>query len=263
MDDGMTDQPWLSIITVVKDASSDFSRTLQSLSTQNLLGVEYLVIDSSTDSAAIPTILEQSGISFSYQWCEPTGIYTAMNIGLSKTSGTYVYFLNAGDELLPEVLSQVLAASALCTAPWLIGQVEVASVCGARVTTPMWNFDAEQRVLFARGVFAPHQGTFARTETLRMVGGFDEKFRIAADYAAFLKLSLVNEPVMLPFTIARFFEGGLSTQKWQESFKEFHQARLSILSPRGMQAVTERFYTARQFIAVGLYRGIWSKIVKP
>ena len=108
----MTDQPWLSIITVVKDAPIDFARTLESLRTQNLEGVEYLVIDSSTDSAVIPRTLEQSGILFSYHWCEPAGIYAAMNIGLSKAMGTYVYFLNAGDELLPEVLTQVLTASA-------------------------------------------------------------------------------------------------------------------------------------------------------
>ena len=259
----MTDQPWLSIITVVKDASSDFARTLESLRTQNLGGVQYLVIDSSTDSAVIPTTLEQSGLSFSYQWCEPAGIYAAMNIGLSKATGTYVYFLNSGDELLAEVLSQVLAASTECTAPWLIGQVEVESITGARVTTPEWNFAAEQKALFARGIFAPHQGTFARTDALRAAGGFNENFRIAADYAAFLKLTLISAPIMLPFTIARFYEGGLSTQKWQDSFKEFHQARVSILAPHGMSAVAERFYTARQFVAVGLYRGVWSKIVKP
>jgi len=262
----MTDQPWLSIITVVKDAPIDFARTLESLRTQNLEGVQYLVIDSSTNTLLIPTTLEQSGASFpalSYVWCEPTGIYAAMNIGVSKAMGTYVYFLNAGDELLPEVLSQVLAASTGCTAPWLIGQVEVESVTGTRVTTPTWNFAAEQKALFARGIFAPHQGTFARTDVLRTSGGFNENFRIAADYAAFLKLTLVSTPVMLPLTIARFYEGGLSTQKWRDSFKEFHQARVSILSPQGMQAVAERFYTARQFVAVGLYRGIWSKIVKP
>jgi glycosyltransferase involved in cell wall biosynthesis len=259
----MTDQPWLSIITVVKDAPVDFARTLESLRTQNLVGVQYLVIDSSADSALIPTTLEQSGISFSYQWCEPAGIYAAMNIGLNQATGTYVYFLNAGDELLPEVLSQVLAASTECTTPWLIGQVEVESITGARVTTPEWNFAAEKNALFARGIFAPHQGTFARTDALRTAGGFNENFRIAADYAAFLKLTLLSTPVMLPLTIARFYEGGLSTQKWQDSFKEFHQARISILAPQGMQAVAERFYTARQFMAVGLYRGIWSKIVKP
>ena len=259
----MTDQPWLSIITVVKDAPVDFARTLESLRTQNLVGVQYLVIDSSADSAVIPTTLEQSGISFSCDWCEPAGIYAAMNIGLSKATGTYVYFLNAGDELLAEVLSQVLAASTECTAPWLIGQVEVESITGVRVTTPEWNFVDEQKALFARGIFAPHQGTFARTDALRAAGGFNENFRIAADYAAFLKLTLISAPVMLPLTIARFYEGGLSTQKWQDSFKEFHQARVSILAPQGMQAVAERFYTARQFMAVGLYRGIWSKIVKP
>jgi hypothetical protein len=41
--------PWLSVITVVKDDAEGFARTAASLSQQNLEGVEYIVVDSSTD----------------------------------------------------------------------------------------------------------------------------------------------------------------------------------------------------------------------
>ena len=228
----MSDQLWLTIVTVVKDAPSEMARTLASLLNQDLSGTEYCVIDSSADTAQVSAMLSDSALDAEYQWVPAAGVYAAMNSGLASATGRYIYFLNAGDELLPDTLARV------------------------RET-------AEQRnALFARGQFAPHQGTFASTDELREVGGFDVSYRIAADYSAFLKLTTKSTPVMLDFPIARFHEGGLSTQRWQESFREFHRARRSILQPRGTEAARELFATGRQFVAVGFYRGVWSKVAR-
>lgn len=258
----MTDQPWLSIITVVKDDITGISQTLDSLAGQLLVGVEFLVIDSSVNRNEVPGVLDASGLEFTYSWTEPQGIYSAMNIGLASANGTYIYFLNAGDELLHDVLARVKNASFAGSSPWMIGPIEVVSPQGSRVTSPHWNYSEEQHSLFARGKFAPHQGTFARTRDLQEVGGFDTEYRIAADYAAFLRLTLISAPTMLDFPVARFYEGGTSTSQWKQSFAEFHRARLEILAPQGFSAITERFYTARQYFLVGLYRRFWSKIVK-
>ncbi|MDD2818492.1 MAG: glycosyltransferase [Candidatus Nanopelagicales bacterium] len=263
----MTDQPWLSVVTVVKDDIAGLTRTLHSLKSQQLKRVEYLVIDSSSNRDEVDALLGSSGFdspdfSFSYSWVEPQGIYVAMNTGLARVQGTYVYFLNAGDELVPDVLSQVHDASLECQATWLIGQVEVVSVNGSTVVTPEWDYESEQRAKFARGKFAPHQGTFARTEDLRAVGGFDVRFQIAADYSAFLKLTLIRSPRMLGFPIARFYEGGTSSENWRASFIEFHQARLETFNLNALGKSIEYFYTVRQIAAVGIYKGFWSKIFR-
>ncbi|MDO8733440.1 MAG: glycosyltransferase [Actinomycetota bacterium] len=258
----MSDQPWLSIVTVVKDAPEDFARSLASLSTQDLSGVEYRVIDSSADTELVPAMLEAASLEPEYTWTSPAGIYAAMNLGLAQARGRYIYFLNAGDELLADVLGKVRAIATSADARWLIGTVEVVATNGSSVITPVWDFAAEQRSLFARGKFAPHQGTFASVHDLQRVGGFDSSFRIAADYAAFLQLSKKSAPVMIDFPIARFHEGGLSTKSWQESFREFHRARREILMPRGTAAARELFATGRQFLAVGIYRNFWSRVVR-
>ena len=62
----MSDQPWLSVVTVVKDAPAELDRSLQSLSTQELSGIEYWVIDSSTDTAQVPEVLAARGLDASY-----------------------------------------------------------------------------------------------------------------------------------------------------------------------------------------------------
>ena len=258
----MTDQPWLSIVTVVKDDPPALARSLHSLSSQDLDGIEYIVIDSSEDDGHVPTLLAQTGAKVDYHWTRPAGVYAAMNLGLEKAHGRYIYFLNAGDELLPDAVSRVRAIADRTDANWLIGTVEVVAANGSSVITPVWDFAAEQRALFARGKFAPHQGTFACVSDLRASGGFDPSFEIAADYASFLQLSRQSTPVMLQFPIARFHEGGLSTQRWKESFREFHRARRTILKPRGWAALRELLSSGRHFLAVSIYRGIWSKVVR-
>ncbi len=258
----MTDQPWLSIVTVVKDDPPALARSLHSLSSQDLDDLEFIVIDSSEDNEHVPALLAQTDPPVDYHWTPPAGVYSAMNLGLEKARGRYIYFLNAGDELLPDALSKVRAIARQTDAGWLVGTVEVVATNGSSVITPVWDFAAEQRALFARGKFAPHQGTFASVSDLRSFGGFDPSFHIAADYAAFLQLSKLSTPVMIDFPIARFHEGGISTQRWKESFREFHRARRTILKPRGRAAIRELLSSGRHFLAVSLYRGVWSKVMR-
>ena len=48
--DGQQVAPWLSIITPVKDALTALARTCESRASQDLAAVEWLIVDSSTDS---------------------------------------------------------------------------------------------------------------------------------------------------------------------------------------------------------------------
>lgn len=242
---------WLTVATVVKDDLSGLERSLASLAVQDLAGVEWVVVDGSTAGEApdspVRALVEASGLLARYVHTPPRGIYPAMNTALETSQGTFVHFLNAGDAFAsPTVLAS--AHSFLGDdVTWAFGPVEILEVSGRRVVTPAWDYAAEQAVLFSRGHFPPHQGTFVRADVLRTIGGFDTSYRIAADYAAFLRLSLLADPVELPFVVASFAEGGTSTLRWQESFREFHRARRSILRPSGVADAREQWETVRHF----------------
>lgn len=245
--------PWLSVITVVKDDVEGFTRTLASLSSQDLEGVEFVVIDGSTDRSAVPQAL--GSMSVSYRWLAPSGIYPAMNAGLEAASGDFVFFANAGDTFAADgVLAQVRPL--LARQSWGFGAVEIIEVGGRRVISPAWDYTSERAVLFSRGHFPAHQGTFARRELLLSLGGFDTSYAIAADYAMALRLSTVADPVQLDFVVAQFREGGTSTRRWQESFREFHRARREVFAPRGAAGARELWHTGAHFSAVWLGRNV-------
>lgn len=253
----MNSSPWLTVVTVVKDDAAGFERTVASLSNQALDGVEYLVIDSSRDRDAIPTVLADTGLHGSVTWVEPSGIYPAMNAGLATATGEYIYFLNAGDELIDGALGLVRSVAEERQPSWLYGEVEIVGAGGTRVVTPRWDYEAEQRTTFSRGRFPAHQGTVVRTDLLREVGGFETGYSIVADYAVFLRLSRVAAPAHADGVIAAFAEGGVSTVRWADSVRQFHRARRRVLHPTGTAATRERIATVRQFAALAAYRSPW------
>ncbi len=249
--------PLLSIITVVKDAPGDFAATLASVTAQDLTGVEYVVVDSSADQGVIPDLL--SGVAAEYQWVPASGIYSAMNTGLHAANGDYVLFLNAGDTLAdPGVFSEIKSILRLQAPVWLYAEVQMSDSLGKVVETPKWDYLTEQRLLFSRGHFPCHQGTFTRRDTLLELGGFDTSYEIVADYVAFLKLSKLAAPVHLPKTIAVFQPGGVSSDRWRAAIGEFHRARREVLAPSGVSAFRERLETAALLTKTAAYRGLWA-----
>lgn len=249
--------PWLTIVTVVKDAPDDFAETLATVNAQDLSGVEYLVVDSSVDRQVIPDQLTH--LAADYRWVPAAGIYNAMNTGLENAQGDYVYFLNAGDTLAyPGVFSEIQSILRLQAPVWLYAEVQLSDSLGKVVETPKWDYQTEQRLLFSRGHFPCHQGTFTRRDTLIALGGFDTSYEIVADYVAFLKLSKLAAPVHLPKTVAVFQPGGVSSDRWRAAIGEFHRARREVLAPTGVSAFRERLETAALLTKTAAYRGLWA-----
>lgn len=249
----------ITVITVVRDAPEALRLTAASVAGQELADradVEHLVVDG---SSVVDDLSDLPGVRHEVR--PARGIYTAMNEGLQAATGEYAYFLNAGDTLhAVDTLAFVIDRLASVRPEWAYGEVAIVDERGVRTITPRWDFDAEASRCFARGLFPPHQGTFARREALLALGGFDESYRIAADYAMALRLSQRSVPAYLDRVIATFPEGGASTVGWREAQREFHRARVSILQPTGMAAVRERLDTARQRAVMTAYRGVWTRL---
>jgi glycosyltransferase involved in cell wall biosynthesis len=244
----------LTIVTVVKDDDDGFRRTLNSVLAQDLVDVEFLVVDSSAQPRINQESLAKADIGYMYEWLVPEGIYPAMNSALERATGEYVYFLNAGDQF-HDANAVATIKSLLSTQPeWCFGRVRFISPDGQFVTPKPIDYAREQSSQFARGLFPAHQGTIARRELLSSLGGFDTRYRIAADYALFLKLSLAARPLATDAVLADFYVGGLSSVAWRESIGEFHRARQSLLPMSRSERIRENFNTLCQLAMMSVAR---------
>lgn len=244
----------LSVVTVVRNDPAGLASTEESLrralQTDSSPGdrIEWIVVDGS-DSSPVPRPSLQ-GISTSFVMEPPTGIFEAMNRGLCEASGEWIYFLNAGDALADDrALSRLLEALGGTQRSWGFARVGFFDPQGRAIREPDWDYARHRKAQFARGRFPPHQGTVVRTEVLRKAGGFDTRFRIAADYHAALRLSSISEPEIWPWALAHFTQGGTSSTHWRQALREMHKARREVLSPRGWSAVVEHKDTITQFMS--------------
>ena len=98
-----------SIITVTYNAAPYLERTVLSVLSQSYPDIEYLIIDGQSTDGTVDIIRQyESGIA--YWVSEPDkGLYDAMNKGLRRATGDYVWFLNAGDTFPSADLVQTIA----------------------------------------------------------------------------------------------------------------------------------------------------------
>lgn len=129
-----------------------------------------------------------------------TGIYNALNKGVRDAKGEWFYVLGADDYIIhPSVMDDIL----------LLADLEV-------IVTPAKKACGNRGVCIGDIFFITpycHQGVIIKTESLRKyAGGFDERFKICADYDQMLRLHLAGCKIAYLNTIFAFFgDDGMSS----------------------------------------------------
>ena len=142
------------------------------------------------------------------------GIYNAMNKGASKATGDYLIFMNGGDCFASSEALQLVSQSQ--GDQMLYGDVYLGDTSGDLETYP----DViESGYMLSKMI--PHQATFYERATFEAVGGYDESYKIAADYDLYVRLFELERisHQHIPHPIAIFDLEGISNSK------EFRQLR--------------------------------------
>lgn len=195
----------LSIIIPTYNSSSVLGRAIDSILAQTFTDYEILVMDgaSKDDTVGMARAYNRSEIRI---FSEPDrGIYDAMNKGIAKSRGEWLYFLGSDDWLMDDnVLQKVFDTENMCEYDIVYGDVE------AEHLPPQghgkWTYED---IDFNRC----HQAVFYRRSFLKRQGGYNLKYTIAADYDLNLKwfLSRHYRSTFIDVTIAHFSDAGVST----------------------------------------------------
>lgn len=215
-------QPRFSIITITYNASRWLEQTILNVLSQSYPDIEYLIIDGGSTDGTVQ-IIEQYASGITYWVSEPDkGIYDAMNKGLSRATGDYVWFINAGDSLSSADTVQRVA-SAIRTKKnlpdILYGETNIVDEAGhslgaRRLKAPRhltWKS-------FRMGMLVCHQ-SFIIKRTLAPF--YDLQYRYSADFDWCIRcLKQAKTCYNTRQVLSAFLDGGTSTTQRKASLKE-------------------------------------------
>lgn len=182
----------LSIITVVKNSESTIEKTIQSVLSQKIENLEYIIIDGNSSDNTLG-IIKKYEDKIDY-WCciEDEGIYDAMNYGLKLSSGKIIGLINSGDIYTNDSLKTVLKYfKKKEDISFLFGTVNrhylggnVIKKVGFNRKRIKYNFDS---------VTCHSTGFFIKNNIQKELGLYNTKYKCSSDYDLFYKLLIQND----------------------------------------------------------------------
>lgn len=171
----------ISIITINFNNAIGLRKTLDSVFLQNFTNYEHVIVDGGSSDGS-KEIIQFYNKKFSYWVSEKdTGIYNAMNKGITKAKGDYLLFLNSGDYLLSKdslatLLSnnnneEIIYGNLFLTD----GKNEWLKTYPSKLTFDFFTKDS-----------LPHQATLIKKTLFDKVGNYSEHLKIVADWEFFL-----------------------------------------------------------------------------
>lgn len=203
----------LSIITINFNNLEGLRKTIVSVLSQTWHDFEWIIIDGGStdgskelieDTANKLTASDYNPLSF---WCSESdsGIYNALNKGLSHCIGTYINCMNSGDEFYDnQTLEKLFSTSH--DSDIIFGNSFHYSKENAFIS----HYPESVDLYFLYHSNICHQAMFVKTELLK-ASPFDEQYRICADYAKWLELMIQGCSFKyVPNMICRFDMTGMS-----------------------------------------------------
>ncbi len=222
----------IAVVTVTKDNPDQLVRTLSSIRRQTVSPSRHLVVDGSNSVVreSIQSLAAKCGAE--YFWSPPLGIYDAMNFGLGKVDDdSFVWFVNSGDWLCSprSIESMKDALQATEKTVWAVGDTVSISSGAARIGTRYRNREQTLLSLRLRDFWFPHPSTVTRVSAIRLFGGFDEGFAIAADYLMSLRVfKEFGEPLVLSGPLTAHQLDGVSAVPSLRGAAEGSAARVKV-----------------------------------
>ena len=169
-----------SIVTVVLNARYDLIDTIKSLRQQNHKNFEYIIIDGGSTDGTLEVINNNLDIIDKWKSEKDSGIYDAMNKGISLCEGRYIGMLNAGDKYKQNGLELINNYLIDTDFDFIFGSVmKKALRYGYRKYRIYWNFD------FAS---SHSSGFFIKDEAQKKLGKYNLKYKISSDYDLFYRM---------------------------------------------------------------------------
>lgn len=209
----------ISIITVVKNSLPDLKFNFKSIDSQTFKNYEHLVIYSNSNDLTLTIIKKNLNKNRKIFFFNTKNIYKAINYGIKKSFGEYIFLLHSDDVLYNRNTLRSLEKKLRISPNFLYGNIIFFKKKNSiNITKRIWltNYIKFKDFFFGRS--APHVSFFIKRLLFYRIGFYKEKYYISSDYDFLIRLfkKCRNNYYHLNFYITSMKIGGLST-----SFKNF------------------------------------------
>lgn len=179
----------ITIVTATWNSAGTINDCLDSIAAQSWPNREHVLIDGASRDNTVQ-VLAARRAQIAVLVSEPDhGIYDALNKGIARSSGDVVGFLHADDVYAgSDVLARVAEAFADPAVGAAYGDLQYVRKDDTRQIVRHWKSNPFRSAQLRRGWMPPHPTLYVRREWYERIGGFDTRYRIAADYHSILRL---------------------------------------------------------------------------
>jgi glycosyltransferase involved in cell wall biosynthesis len=200
--------PLISVITTTFNSAEKIAATVASVLSQRKGLYEFLVIDGgSTDGTLAHLHAQGSALRCLSEPDE--GIYDAMNKGIRLSTGKFLYFLGAGDRLLPGIIEAVADEITKMPARTARPMLLYGSVNSSQYSRP-YDGRFDRFKLLRRNIC--HQAIFYQRSVFERLGCYNTKYRLLSDWE--FNIRCFNDrgirKCYIPLRIADYEGGGRS-----------------------------------------------------
>lgn len=232
----------LSIITINFNNATGLYKTIESVIKQTSNDIEYILIDGGSTDGSVE-VIKAFEDKISYWISEPdNGIYQAMNKGIKAAKGDYCQFLNSGDCLVQEDVTERMLYRMPETSV-LIGNMLKILPNGKCIIDNGISNKQPTFFTFYRGTLN-HSPAYIRRSLFEKYGYYDESLKIVSDWKWYLiVIGLHNEEVVYKdINVSLFDMNGISNSS-KELLKTERRLVLEAIVPSNILVDYDRYGT--------------------
>lgn len=221
------DIPLISVITVCYNAEEFIEQTIRSVLDQNYNNYEYLIIDGGSTDRTKEIIVKYKDRLTYWQSEKDRGLAHGFNIGVRRSTGKWIAFLNSDDYYANNQVLSIMAKhlTKYSDADVVHGQItqirrqQSEEIVLAKIGGPwFWeSFRCYSSIL--------HPAAFTQRVYIEGSGLFNEQFRNAVDYEMYLRKGKALRTVFVPFVMTYMRIGGMSKNSGLRSLIESWKAQ--------------------------------------
>ena len=205
----------VSIVTATYNSAESILGALESLNEQDFENLEVIVVDGLSTDKTIDIVKSRLHREVRIISESDNGIYDALNKGIGRAKGDVIGFLHSDDVFaFSGVITEVMKVFEETGCDAVYGDIGLYSQIDDAVPVRYWKSCDFKFRLLALGWMPPHTSLFVKKAIYDSIGGFNESYKISADYDFILRFFNTKGYCFsyLPKMLVKMKVGGASTK---------------------------------------------------